>query len=125
MGTYFRKFGSGWLIVGFGLMLVLALVQMLSVPVLWPGRIASILLISLIFAAGPFIAGYFGFTRFFAWIFSWCILYFLGNFLLGLSLAPGGNSENIGSPLIFTLPVFLLIGIADEIRCHFQSRRRV
>ena len=124
MNNYFRKFGFGWLIIGIALMLIYMIAGVLSASVLWFGRIMTLFFTSLVFILGPFIAGFLGFTRFFSWMLSWGVLVILNwlvdKYFLG---AGAGGSEYLGPVMLLTLPLFLLIGTADEIRYKVKSRK--
>ena|SRR3990167_8249041 len=124
MNNYFRKFGFGWLIIGIVLMLIYIIAGVLSTSDLWFGRVMTLLFTGSIFILGPFIAGFLGFTRFFSWMLSWGVLTILNGlvdkYLLG---AGAGGSEYLGPVMLLALPLFLLIGIADEIRYRVKSRK--
>lgn len=124
MNNYFEKFGFGWLITGIALMLVYIIAGVLSTSVLWFGRIMTLFFTGLAFILGPFIAGFLGFTRFFSWMLSWGVLVILNGlvdkYLLGVG---AGGSEYLGPVMLLALPLFLLIGIADEIRYRVKLRK--
>ena len=124
MNNYFRKFGFGWLIIGIALMLIYMIAGVLSASVLWFGRIMTLFFTSLVFILGPFIAGFLGFTRFFSWMLSWGVLVILNGLVDKYFLGAGaGGSEYLGPVMLLTLPLFLLIGTADEIRYKVKSRK--
>ena len=109
---YFRKFGLGWLITGIAFVAIYAVINPFAVG---PE--------SLIIIFAPFVFGFLGFTRFFAWIVSWEILVILSDVAYNTFWAGAKGGESLGSPLLLTLPLFLLAGIADEIRCRIKLRR--
>ena len=112
MGNYFKKFGIGWLIAGMAFVAIYAVVNGFAVA---PQ--------SLIFLFGPFVFGFLGFTRFFAWTLSWEILVILSDIGYYLFYTGPKGGESLGSPVLLLLPLFLIIGIADEIRHWVKSRK--
>ena len=105
-------------------MLIYMIAEVLSASVLWFGRIMTLFFTSLVFIFGPFIAGFLGFTRFFSWMLSWGVLVILNGLIDKYFLGAGaGGSEYLGPVMLLALPLFLLIGIADEIRYKVKSRK--
>lgn len=124
MKNYFGKFGPGWIITGIALMLVYILLTTLSRSALWPGAVATSFFVGLIFIFGPFFFGFLGFTRFFAWMVSWGILVVLEGLLEQYVFNVGANgSESLGPVMLLFLPIFVIVGIADEIRYRIKSRK--
>ena len=121
MKNYFRKFGSGWLVAGIAFMTIFIVWETLSYPPSWPGAVTTSFFASLIFIFGPFFFGFLGFTRFFAWMVSWGILVIFEGLLEHYIFNVGANgSESLGPAMLLFLPIFVIVGIADQ----YRVRRR-
>ena len=109
-------------------MVIFILWNILSAPVLRPQVVSSFYITSfltgLIFVFGPFFFGFLGFTRFFAWMVSWGVLVILNGLLDMYVLDAGaGGTESLGPITLLALPLFVIVGIADEIRYRIKSRK--
>lgn len=123
MRKYFKKFGLGWLVAGFILTVIVGGFDVL----ISSGNIDQMIKairIGFFFIFCLFFAGFLGYLRFFLWVFSWEILYVLNGLVDKFIFRAGANgTEYLGPVMLLAMPLFLIIGVVDEILYQIRSRK--
>ena len=140
--SYFKKYGKGWIVVGFLLTLLLIVVSLMELfnreavvtqaskvglsesKYLFSyafGLVISSILIPLFFVLVPFLIGFFGLIRLFWFIIVGEILYYI------ITLLESGSPNNwgvffIGIPLLF---LAVLVGVIWEVIHYYRFKKSV
>ena len=65
------------------------------------------------------------FKRFLLWMLSWVVLVILNGIFDEFILGAGSHGEEyLGPAMLLAFPIFLVVGIADEIRYRIKSRNK-